>query len=104
MRRSAIADEKVELRQRLNRLVAEVVDAWGDHQPEAVAALVHVAGHNLGILMRLRIGAGTPKETAARSRDYLLFLYTEQAMALILVAASPDGFAILAMAVLADPG
>lgn len=34
-----MADEKAELRQRLNRLVAEVVEAWGDHQPEAVAAL-----------------------------------------------------------------
>jgi len=65
--------------------------------------LVHVAGHNLGILMRLLIGAGTPKETAARSRAYLLFLYTEQAVAIILVAASPDGFAIQAMAVLAEP-
>jgi len=63
--------------------------------------LVHVAG--LGILMRLLIGAGTPKETAARSRAYLLFLYTEQAVAIILVAASPDGFAIQAMAVLAEP-
>ena len=27
--------------------------------------LIHVAGHNLGILMRLLIGAGTPKEAAA---------------------------------------
>jgi transposase len=66
--------------------------------------LVHVAGHNLGILMRLLIGAGTPKEAAARSRAYLLFLYTEQAVTIILVAASPDGFAILAMAVVAEPG
>jgi len=65
--------------------------------------LVHVAGHNLGILMRLLIGAGTPKETAARSRAYLFFLYTEQAVAITLVAASPDGFAIQAMAVLAEP-
>jgi hypothetical protein len=28
--------------------------------------LIHVAGHNLGILMRLLIGAGIPKEAAAR--------------------------------------
>jgi hypothetical protein len=27
--------------------------------------LIHVAGHNLGLLMRLLIGAGTPKEAAA---------------------------------------
>src|SRR3712207_8252848 len=29
--------------------------------------LIHVAGHNLGLLMRLLIGAGTPKEAAASS-------------------------------------
>ena len=29
--------------------------------------LLHVAGHNLGILMRQLIGAGTPKEAAARA-------------------------------------
>ena len=28
--------------------------------------LIHVAGHNLGLLMRLLIGAGTPKEAVAR--------------------------------------
>ena len=28
--------------------------------------LIHVAGHNLGILMRLLIGAGTPREAVAR--------------------------------------
>src|SRR5438045_4851213 len=58
--------------------------------------LVHVAGHNLGILMRLLIGAGTPQETAARSRAYPPVLDTEQAVARILVATSCDGLATLA--------
>jgi len=66
--------------------------------------LVHVAGHNLGILMRLLIGAGTPREAAACGRAYLLFVYTENAVAVILVAAACDGLAILAMAITADPG
>jgi hypothetical protein len=66
--------------------------------------LVHVAGHNLGILMRLLIGAGTPREAAARGQAYLLFVYTEKTVAIILVAASPDGFAMLVVAVTADPG
>ena len=66
--------------------------------------LVHVAGHNLGILMRLLIGAGTPREAAARGLAYLLFVYTEEVVAIILVAASPDGFAILIMAVTVSPG
>ena len=66
--------------------------------------LIHVAGHNLGILMRLLIGAGTPREAAACGCAYLLFVHTEQTAAIILIAVSPDGFAILVMAVTADPG
>jgi len=66
--------------------------------------LIHVAGHNLGILMRLLIGAGTPREAAARGPAYLLFVCTEEAVAIILVVASPDRVAVLVMAVTADPG
>ena len=66
--------------------------------------LIHVAGHNLGILMRLLIGAGTPKEAAARALACLFFLYTEETVAIVLLAASRDGFAVLVMAVTADPG
>ena len=66
--------------------------------------LVHVAGHNLGILMRLLIGAGTPKEAAGRPLAYLLFVYTDEAVTIILVAASPDRSAILVLAVTAYPG
>jgi hypothetical protein len=65
--------------------------------------LVHVAGHNLGILMRLLIGAGTPGEAAARGLAYLFFVYTEEAAVNILVVAFPDGFAILVAADAADP-
>ena len=65
--------------------------------------LVHIAGHNLGILMRLLIGAGTPREAAARGIAYLLFVYTEDAVAFILVAAARNGLAILAIAITADP-
>ncbi len=65
--------------------------------------LVHVAGHNLGILMRLLIGAGTPKEAAGRPLAYLLFVYTDEAVTIILVAASPDRSAILVLAVTAYP-
>src|SRR6202140_5514818 len=64
--------------------------------------LVHVAGHNLGILMRLLIGAGTPREAAARGLAYLFFVDTEEAVTIIPVAASPDGFAILVIAVTVD--
>jgi hypothetical protein len=65
--------------------------------------LVHVAGHNLGILMRLLVGVGTPREAAARGLAYLFFVYTEEAVAIILVGASPDGFAIMVIAVTVHP-
>jgi hypothetical protein len=54
--------------------------------------------------MRLLIGAGTPREAAGRSLAYLLFDYTEEAVTIILVAASPDRFAILVLAVTNYPG
>jgi transposase len=66
--------------------------------------LIHVAGHNLGILMRLLIGAGTPREAAIRRLVYLLFVCTGQAVAIILVVASPDGSAVIVVAVTAEPG
>ena len=50
--------------------------------------LVHIAGHNLGILMRLLIGAGTPREAAVRVLDYAFFFCTDEAVTVILVAAS----------------
>ena len=38
--------------------------------------LIHVARHNLGLLMRLLIGAGTPKEAVARGWCLLILLPT----------------------------
>ena len=78
------------------------VDASTMEANAALRTIVRLAGHNLGILMRLLIGAGTPREAAARGLAYLFFVYTEEAAAIILVAPSPNGFAILAVAVTAD--
>jgi len=66
--------------------------------------LIHVAGHNLGILMRMLVGAGTPKEAAARGLACLFFVYAEDAVAIFLVVASSDGVASLVVAVTAAPG
>ena len=49
--------------------------------------LIHVAGHNLGLLMRLLIGAGTPREAAARSQAWLVVLLTPAAITIIVVIA-----------------
>ena len=51
--------------------------------------------------MRLLIGAGTPRGAATHLRAFLCLVYTNQALVLILIAASYDGLAIL-VAVVAD--
>ena len=48
--------------------------------------LVHVAGYNLGLLMRLVAGAGTPRGLAARGSAYLLVVTTADGAALIILA------------------
>ena len=69
--------------------------------------LIHVAGHNLGILTRHLIGAGTPKETAARGRLLLIVVCSEDMLAIAFLAvAGPGGegeFGFLILAVSADP-
>jgi transposase len=67
--------------------------------------LIHVAGHNLGILMRHLIGAGTPKEAAARGRVLLVVVHSEEILAMVLFAVpntnSEGDFGILIIAVTA---
>ena len=55
--------------------------------------LIHVAGHNLGLLLRLLIGAGTPREAVARGWCLVVLLPTrggacDEALIMVLVAAS----------------
>ncbi len=49
--------------------------------------LLHVAGHNLGLLMRLLIGAGTPKGVVARGKALILFVALPDGSILVLLAA-----------------
>jgi transposase len=49
--------------------------------------LVHVAGHNLGILMRALFGTATPKETAVIRNTFLFVIQTAEAITVIIVAA-----------------
>jgi len=52
--------------------------------------LIHVAGHNLGLLMRLLIGAGTPKEAVASGWCFFVLPPTSngayEALIMVLVA------------------
>jgi hypothetical protein len=57
--------------------------------------LVHVAGYNLGLIMRLLVGAGTPREFVARASAHLLILMTADGTALILLTVITDTEAAL---------
>src|ERR671917_2042095 len=51
--------------------------------------LVHVAGYNLGLIMRLPVGAGTPREFLATASAHLLLLTTVgRAMLVTLIVAT----------------
>ena len=49
--------------------------------------LIHVCGHNLGLLMRKLIGAGTPRQDAARAPIMLFCTCTANARPVMLLAA-----------------
>ena len=63
--------------------------------------LLHVAGHNLGLLMRLLIDAGTPKEAIARGKGLILFVFFPDGSILLLVAAIGRDHAVLAAIIVA---
>lgn len=65
--------------------------------------LIHVAGHNLGILMRLLIGAGTPKEAAARGERLLLVVQTVETAVFVILAIDEAGLGILVVIVSTGP-
>jgi transposase len=66
--------------------------------------LVHVAGYNLGLIMRLLVGAGTPREFLARSSARLLILTTaDGAMLGILVVTTDAEAAMLVVSLYPDP-
>ena len=48
--------------------------------------LVHVAGYNLGVLMRALFGAGTPKEAAVIRTAFLFVIQTAEAITVVIVA------------------
>ena len=65
--------------------------------------LIHVAGHNLGILMRLRIGAGTPKEAAAHGKRLLLVAETAETAMFVILAIDEGGLGFIVVIVSTDP-
>ena len=67
--------------------------------------LVHVAGYNLGLVMRLLVGAGTPREFLAGGSAHLLALATADGAALVvLVVTTGTEAAMLVVSFQPEPG
>ena len=64
--------------------------------------LIHVAGFNLGVLMRARYGQGTPREAAEALYALFFVLQSDAALALALIAAV-DGELVAILIIVADP-
>jgi transposase len=65
--------------------------------------LVHVAGYNLGLIMRLLTGAGTPREFQARGRAWIGGLVApDRAMIVVLLVAAEGEAAIFAVSIQSD--
>ena len=61
--------------------------------------LIHVAGFNLGILMRALFGKGTPREAAGVRNAFLFVIQSDDALALAIVAQIDGTAAMLVIAV-----
>ena len=66
--------------------------------------LIHVAGFNLGILMRALFGCGTPREAASASQAFLLVAQTENALIFALVGQVAAETGVLLIIMSAGPG
>ena len=111
--RSGVAKEAFKLRAELcERSFALVLDrggmrrAWlGGRDNLKKRYLVHVAGYNLGLVMRLLVGAGTPREFLARASARLSVLATAEGAALvILTVATGTEAAMLVVSFEPEPG
>ena len=51
---------------------------------------VHVAGYDLGLIMRLLVGVGTPREFLAGASAHLLLLTTADGAALVILTLATD--------------
>ena len=60
--------------------------------------LVHVAGYNLGILMRALFGAGTPREAAAIRNAFVFLIQTAETIVFVILATSEAETAALMVA------
>jgi hypothetical protein len=65
--------------------------------------LIHVAGYNLGLIMRLLTGAGTPREFQARVSAYLASAITPAGgLFVLLIVVAADQTAVIALSIEPD--
>jgi transposase len=111
--RSGVAREAFKLRaERVERGFALTLDRGGmrrawlrGRENLQKRYLVHVAGYNLGLVMRLLVGAGTPREFVARVSAHLLVFATADGAALvILTVATGTEAAMLVVSFEPEPG
>jgi transposase len=104
--RSGVAKEAFRLRAELvERSFALILDRGGMRRAWLRGRdnlhkryLVHVAGYNLGLVMRLLVGAGTPREFLAHASAHLLLLATaDNATLIVLIVATSTETAVLAI-------
>jgi transposase len=110
--RSGVAHEAFRLRAELvERGFALVLDRGGmrrawlrGRENLQKRYLVHVAGYNLGLIMRLLVGAGTPRGLLAGGSAYLLtFAPADGAALVILVVTTGAETAMLAISLEPEP-
>jgi hypothetical protein len=66
--------------------------------------LIHVAGYNLGLIIRLLTGAGTPREFAARAFAWVGTIPMQDGrLTVILLLTVEDQIAVLVVIIQADP-
>jgi hypothetical protein len=110
--RSGVAKEAFKLRAELvERSFALVLDRGGmrrawlrGRENLKKRYLVHVAGYNLGLVMRLLVGAGTPREFLARAAAHLLaFATADGAMLVALLIVTGTEAAMLLVSFQPEP-
>jgi transposase len=65
--------------------------------------LIHVAGYNMGLLMRLLTGAGTPRELVALASAWFFAVLEPDRVMIIIFAVTDDHFAAFAVTIRPDP-
>ena len=110
--RSGVAREAFKLRaERVERGFALTLDRGGmrrawlrGRENLRKRYLVHVAGYNLGLVMRLLVGAGTPRAFLARAAAHLLaFATADGAVLVVLVVGTAAEAAVLVVSFRPEP-